>query len=115
MTCGGWPLHLFTDESIGRFQETIRGLFLGTQDRMLTKRYLELFIQRIVVDLPSIEITGRVEAVLALMQKKMAVDDVPTADDIWLPGLDRCKNYVTRLKLVVFTAHMYKRPTCPLW
>ena len=40
------PLHLFTDESIGRFQEAIRGLFLGTQDWMLTKRCLKHFLQR---------------------------------------------------------------------
>jgi hypothetical protein len=35
-------------------------------------------------DLPNIEITGKVEAVLALMQNKTAADDVPTAVDFWL-------------------------------
>ena len=83
------PLNLYTDHSIERFQHIIRDLFLSKQDRTLTKRYLKIFIKEIVVNLPSIEIIGKTEAVLAVMKNKTAVrtDVVLTADDVWLPLL----------------------------
>jgi hypothetical protein len=81
------PLNLYTDHSIERFQLIIRDLFLGKQDRTLTKRYLKIFIKEIVVNLPSIEIIGKTEAVIAVMKNKTAArtDVVLAADDVWLP------------------------------
>ena len=48
---GAVPLRFFKDENIEDLGKTIRELFLG-EDRPLTKRYLRLFIERIVINLP---------------------------------------------------------------
>ncbi len=82
------PLHYFTDQSLNALQNKIKTLFLDNEDRSLTKRYLKLFIEKIVIDLPNVEITGKVGAVLSLLQEKTAASDVPTAVDGWLPELD---------------------------
>ncbi len=82
------PLHYFTDRSLNAFQKRIRELFLDNEDRGLTKRYLRLFIEKIVIDLPNVEITGKVGAVIGLLQNKTAVGEVPTAVDGWLPEQD---------------------------
>jgi len=66
------PIRLYTDEAVGAFQKTIRDLFLG-EDRDLAKRYLKLFIEKMVVTLPRMEIVGRSEVVLAAMENREAV------------------------------------------
>jgi site-specific DNA recombinase len=63
------PLHFFKDESIASFQQTVRELFMGP-DREMTKRYLKLFIEKIVINLPRVEIVGKTEAILATLEKK---------------------------------------------
>lgn len=45
------PIRLYTDESITAFQETIKKLFSGGEDRVLTKRYFKLFIDKIIINL----------------------------------------------------------------
>ena len=82
------PLHYFTDQSLSTLQKRIRALFLDNEDRTLTKSYLRLFIEKIVIDLPNVEITGKVGAVIGLLQKETAAGDVPTAVDGWLPEQD---------------------------
>jgi hypothetical protein len=83
------PLHCFKNESIEEFQKTVRELFLG-EDRRVTKRYLKLFIEKIVIDLPKVEIVGKSEVVLAVLTNKKAArtDGVLTALGSWLPGTD---------------------------
>ena len=54
------PLHLFREESLGEFQTMIREMFLA-EDRVATKAYLKLFIEKIVINLPRIDITCNVE------------------------------------------------------
>lgn len=84
------PLHFFKEESITSFQKTIRELFLGTENQELTKRYLQLFIEKIIVRLPSVEIIGKVDTVLTILENKKAVrtNGVLTAVGNWLPGTD---------------------------
>ena len=61
----------------------------------MTKRYLKLFIEKIVIELPKVEIIGKMDAILAVLENKNAVktDGVLTAVGTWLPGTYRCKNY----------------------
>jgi hypothetical protein len=54
-----------------------------------------VFIQRIVITLPKVEIIGRPDVVLAVLQNKKAVrtdDAVLTAVGSWLPNTDDCEN-----------------------
>ena len=84
------PLHYFTDEALEAFQDTIKELFLGGDDRATVKRHLQLFIKRIVITLPKVEIFGKPDVVLAVLQNKKAVrtGGVLTAVDSWLPEQD---------------------------
>jgi hypothetical protein len=84
------PLHLFKDDSINEFQETVKELFLGESNRAMTKRYLQLFIEKMVIKLPKVDIIGRSDVVLAVLENKKAVktDGVLTAVDAWLPSTD---------------------------
>jgi hypothetical protein len=103
------PLHFFKDESIAAFQQTVRELFLGEGDREMTKRYLKTFIDKIIINLPKVEIVGKTEAILATLENKTAVrtDGVLTAVGAWLPGTDsncrpsgyKCPDISTRLGL----------------
>jgi hypothetical protein len=63
---------------------------MGAENREMTKRYLKLFIERITITLPKIEILGRTQAILATLENKTAVrtDGVLTAGGSWLPGTD---------------------------
>jgi hypothetical protein len=83
------PLHLFKDESIEGFQEIIKEMFLG-EDRVATKAYLKLFIEKIVINLPRIDITCKSSVLLAALENKTAVrsGEVLTADIFWLPSAD---------------------------
>ena len=56
----------------------------------MTKRYLKLFIEKILIKLPMVEIVGKTDAILAVLENKNAVktDGVLTAIDSWLPGTD---------------------------
>jgi hypothetical protein len=60
---------------------------LGDEDRGAVKRHLQLFVQKIVITLPKVEIIGRPDVVLAVLQNKKAVrtSGVLTAVDSWLP------------------------------
>jgi hypothetical protein len=60
------------------------------ENREMTKRYLKLFIEKIIINLPKAEIVGKTEAVLSLLENKTAVrtDGVLTAGGSWLPGTD---------------------------
>jgi len=84
------PLHFFKDESISEFQQTIKDLFLGENSRPMTKRYLQLFIEKLVIKLPKVDIVGKSDMILAVLENKKAVrtDGVLTAVDAWLPSTD---------------------------
>jgi hypothetical protein len=63
------------------------------------KRYLKLFVERIVITLPKVEIVGKTEAVLSLLENKtvLGTDLVPRTGQIQLPGTGSCKNFRTTL------------------
>ena len=84
------PVRIYTDESIESFQATVRELFLSGHDRMLTKRYLKLFLEKIVVKLPRVELVGKSEIILAILENQKAVrtGGVLTAVGSWLPRPD---------------------------
>jgi len=92
------PIRLLADnKNIVAFQRTLKDLFLGP-DRVLTKRYLRLFIEKLVIKLPQVEIFGKTEALLAVLQNRKAVrspDGVLTAVNSWLPRTCNCKNFHT--------------------
>jgi hypothetical protein len=83
------PIGIYTDQSIEEFQKTIKELFYGG-DRIVTKRYLKLFIEKILIKLPRVEIIGKTDAILATLENKNAVrtEGVLTAVGTWLPGTD---------------------------
>jgi hypothetical protein len=56
----------------------------------LIKRYLQLFIEKIVINLPRVEIVAKPEVILAVLENKTAVrtDGVLTAVGDWLPSTD---------------------------
>jgi hypothetical protein len=91
------PLHFFKDKSIAAFQQTIRELFLGAENREITKRYLKRYIDRIGINLSRVEIMGKTEAIVATLENRTAVktprDGVLTAVDSWLPGTDSCRRF----------------------
>ena len=62
----------------------------------MTKRYLKLFIERILIKLPKVEIIGRTEAVMAVLENKNAVrtDGVLTAMGTWLPLVDALRHKI---------------------
>jgi site-specific DNA recombinase len=84
------PLHLFKQESIARFQRSIKSMFIQCDDRRLIKRYLQLFIEKVVINLPRVEIVAKPEVILAVLENKTAVrtDGVLTAVGDWLPSTD---------------------------
>jgi site-specific DNA recombinase len=88
------PLHLFKDESIATFQRSIKSMFIQCDDRRLVKRYLQLFIEKIVINLPRVEIVAKPAVILAVLENKTAVrtDGVLTAVGDWLPMTYNCKN-----------------------
>ena len=83
------PLHLFKDESIEQFQELMEEMFLS-EDRASTKRYLKLFIEKIVITLPRIDITCKSRVLLAALENKSAArsGEVLAADMYWLLSAD---------------------------
>jgi site-specific DNA recombinase len=103
------PLSFFQESAIASFQQTVRELFLNSESREMTKRYLKLFIDRITINLPRVEIVGKTAAILATLENKTAVrtDGVLTAGGSWLPGTDsncrpsgyKCPGISTRLGL----------------
>jgi hypothetical protein len=68
---------------------------MGAENRDMTKRYLKLFIERITITLPKIEILGRTQAILATLEKEtvLGTELVPRTEASWLPGTDSCKNF----------------------
>jgi site-specific DNA recombinase len=60
------PLHLFKQESIASFQRSIKSMFIQCDDRRLVKRYLQLFVEKIVINLPRVEIVAKPEVILAV-------------------------------------------------
>jgi hypothetical protein len=86
------PSRLYGEESLTAFQATVKEMFLGNADRFLVKRYLRLFLDKIVIDLPKVELVGKSEVVLAVLENEKAVratpDAVLTAVGAWLPGTD---------------------------
>jgi hypothetical protein len=95
------PLHFFKDESIAAFQQSIKSMFIQCDDRGLVKRYLQLFIEKIVINLPRVEIVAKPEVILAVLENKTAVrtDGVLTAVGDWLPRTYNCKNFCSTLYL----------------
>jgi len=67
---------------------------LGADNREMTKRYLRLFIEKITITLPKVEIVGNTDAILATLENKTAVrtDGVLTAVGAWLPLVDALRN-----------------------
>ncbi|UCE57136.1 MAG: recombinase zinc beta ribbon domain-containing protein [Desulfobacterales bacterium] len=84
------PLHFFKDESIQAFQNSLTDMFLRNGDRAMVKRYLQLFVEKVVINLPKVEIVAKPDVVLAVLENKKAVrtDDVLTAIGSWLPSTD---------------------------
>ena len=83
-------------------------MFLG-EDRVATKAYLKLFIEKIVIDMPRIDITCKSKVLLAALENKTAVrnDDILTAGINWLAGTYSCKNFVTVLFMAT-AKHTYR-------
>jgi site-specific DNA recombinase len=83
------PLHLFKDESLERFQTTVKEMLLG-DDRAMTKAYLKLFIDKIVINLPRIDISCKSDVLLAALENETAArsGDTLTAGIFWLPSAD---------------------------
>ncbi len=83
------PLHLFKEESIEKFQKVVKEMFMG-EDRLLTKRYLKLFVEKIVINLPKIDISCKSSILLAALKNKTAASsgEVLAADSFWLPSAD---------------------------
>ena len=94
-------MHLFKDESIAAFQRSIKSMFIQCDDRRLVKRYLQLFIEKIVINLPRVEIVAKPQVILAVLENKTAVrtDGVLTAVSGWLPMTYNCKNFCSTLYL----------------
>ena len=69
---GAMPLHLFREESLGEFQTMIRERFLA-EDRVATKAYLKLFIEKIVINLPGLTLPVMSNVLLAAPENKTAV------------------------------------------
>ncbi len=62
------PGELLDEGALGRFEEQIRGLFLG-QDRSLAKAYLQLLVERIDTDGEQVVITARSAAVAEAVEE----------------------------------------------
>jgi hypothetical protein len=79
----------------------IKELFLG-DDRVATKTYLKLFIEKIVINLPRIDITCKSNVLLAALENKTAVrsNEVLTAAMFWLQRTYNCKNFSYRFESV---------------
>jgi hypothetical protein len=82
-------LHLFQDESLEEFQTMVKEMFLG-DDRIATKAYLKLFIDKIVINLPRIDISCKSDVLLAALENKAAAKsgDLSTTAIFWLPSAD---------------------------
>ena len=61
---------------------------MGGNERPMVKSYLKLFIEKVIIQLPRVEIVGKTEAVLSIFESKTAVrtSDILTADLGWLPS-----------------------------
>ena len=81
------PPHLFQDESIERFRGIVNEAFRNGYKRRTVKRYLRLFIDRITIRLPIVEIEANTKGIMATIQNKKAVRaEVLTAGTSWLLG-----------------------------
>jgi len=60
------PNHLYAETTIARFQQTIRDLFLGT-DQGLAKNYLRFLVERIDVSGNELTVRGKAGATVALL------------------------------------------------
>ena len=60
------PAHLFTEQSLQRFQADLKRLFLG-DDRAMAKNHLQLLVEQIRIDGDEITIVGKSDEVLRLM------------------------------------------------
>jgi len=81
------PPHLFQDETIDHFQNVINEAFRNGSNRRTVKRYLRLFIDRITIRLPTVEIEANTKGILATIQNKKAVRaEVLTVGISWLLG-----------------------------
>ena len=60
------------------------------EDRLATKAYLKLFIEKIVINLPRIDITCKSNVLLAALENETAVrsGETLTAGIFWLPSAD---------------------------
>jgi hypothetical protein len=65
-------------------------MFIQCDDRRLVKRYLQLFVEKIVINLPKVEIVAKSDVLLAVLENKSAVrtETVLTAVSGWLPSTD---------------------------
>src|ERR1035437_2828084 len=82
------PLHFFKDEALEKFQLLMKDMFLS-EDRTATKAYMKLFIEKIVITLPRIDITCKSNVLLETLENKTAARsaEVLAADISWLPSL----------------------------
>jgi hypothetical protein len=69
------PPNLYTEASIGRFQSSIRSIFLSG-DNALTKNYLRFLVEKIVVNGSNVRMVTRSEAVVQMI----AADGTTPAD-----------------------------------
>jgi hypothetical protein len=65
-------------------------MFIAEGDRSLKKRYFQLFIEKIIINLPKVEIMAKPDVILVVLENKTAVrtDGVLTAVSDWLPSTD---------------------------
>jgi hypothetical protein len=79
----------------------MKDMFIREGDRSLKKRYFQLFIEKIIIKLPKVEIVAKPEVILAVLENKKAVrtDGVLTAVGDWLPMMYNCKNFCSTLFL----------------
>lgn len=60
------PPHLYTEQTISRFQESVRSVFLS-RDSSMTKNYLKFLVEKIVVNGPEVTLHARSDAAVRMM------------------------------------------------
>jgi hypothetical protein len=74
-------------------------MFLRNGDRAMVKRFLQLLVEKVVINLPKVKIVVKPDGVLAVLENKTAArtDGVLTAVSGWLPSTYNRKNFCSTL------------------
>lgn len=73
------PPNLYTEASIGRFQSSIRSIFLS-RDNALTKNYLRFLVEKVIIDGAHVQMVTRSEAVVQMMAAGGTTTAEPTQE-----------------------------------